>query len=256
MELALERQSPPLLRLLPSPDLAATAAVRQNLPMAPTAAPRPGPRTDGPDARLAALYGELRHALLAFLRKHTGDAQVAEDLLHDVVLKALAAGQRAETSPHNLTGWLYAVARNAAMDHHRRARPSEGLPEDLRAPEADEDLAALAALSNCLRPVAEALPETYRATLIAAEIEGLALAEVARDQGLSLSAVKTRASRGRRLLLEQLLQCCRISLSAHGEVLDYDADRVAACAPPSTSAVGGSRAGKARKGCRVPPSEG
>ena len=29
---------------------------------------------------IASLYGELRGALLAYLRKHTGDAQAAEDL--------------------------------------------------------------------------------------------------------------------------------------------------------------------------------
>jgi len=42
---------------------------------------------------MAKVYGELRGALLAFLRKHTDDAQAAEDLLHDVVVKALATGR-------------------------------------------------------------------------------------------------------------------------------------------------------------------
>jgi RNA polymerase sigma-70 factor (ECF subfamily) len=181
--------------------------------------------------RLAALYGDLRRSLLAFLRKHTGDAQVAEDLLHDVVLKALTAARREAGAPQNLTGWLYAVARNAAMDHHRRLRPSEALPEDLQAPGVDEEDAALAELSGCLRTVAEALPETYRATLIAAEFDGLPLAEVARRHGLSLTAVKTRASRGRRLLQQQLVACCRVTLSPEGRVLDYDAREAAKCAP-------------------------
>lgn len=238
---------------LPAPTL--DVLLRQNRSMDSMSDPRPA-AADGADDRLAALYRELRQSLLAFLRKHTGDAQVAEDLLHDVVLKALAAGQRAETTPHNLTGWLYAVARNAAMDHHRRMRPSEELPDDLAAPDADDGRSDLAELSNCLRPAAEALPETYRATLIAAEFDGLPLAEVARAQGLSLSAVKTRASRGRRLLLEQLVQCCGISLSARGEVLDYDSREAAKCAPSAAGAAAGTGVStrpacgrKARPGC-------
>lgn len=186
-------------------------------------------------AELANSYAELRGSLLAFLRRHAGDAQVAEDLLHDVVLKALDAGSDENSAPRNLTGWLYAVARNAAMDHHRRSRPADELPQELAAPDADEDEAAITELAQCLRPMAERLPETYRETLIAAEFDGLALAEVARRQGLSLSAVKTRTSRGRRLLHRQLVECCRVALSAQGQVIDYDARKAAGCAPKPTS---------------------
>lgn len=180
---------------------------------------------------LVASYAELRGSLLAFLRKHTGDPQVAEDLLHDVILKALVAGSDLASSPRNLTGWLYAVARNAAMDHHRRSRPTEELPEELASPDGHDDDAAIVELANCLRPMAERLPGTYRETLIAAEFDGMALADVARQQGLTLSAVKTRASRGRRLLQQELVACCRVALSAQGQVLDYDAAEAAKCAP-------------------------
>ena len=105
--------------------------------------------TDVRAVQLSEAYQSLRRPLLAFLRKLTGDSEVAEDLLHDVVLKALASGvdERGST-PRNLTGWLYAVARNAAMDHHRRMRPHTELPDDLQAPAADDDEEVLAALAS------------------------------------------------------------------------------------------------------------
>jgi RNA polymerase sigma-70 factor (ECF subfamily) len=181
--------------------------------------------------QVAELYAELRHALLAFLRKHTGDAQVAEDLLHDVIIKALAATRDEARAPQNLTGWLYAVARNAAMDHHRRHRPTDELPEELAEVLADEEDAAVIELASCLRTVAERLPGTYRDTVIAAELDGMPLLQVAEQQGLSLSAVKTRASRGRRMLREEFVQCCRVALSQQGQVLDYDSAEVAKCQP-------------------------
>ncbi len=216
----------------PWPPLA--AGVRENRRMDPDPS---ADRGDWPGApTLEGAYAQLRGGLLAFLRKHTGDAHVAEDLLHDVVLKALASCEDAAGAPRNLTGWLYAVARNAAMDHHRRSRPTEDLAEELAAPDADDGETAVEHLANCLRPIAERLPDTYRETLIAAEFDGLALAEVAQRLGLSLSAVKTRASRGRRLLQQQLVACCRVALSASGQVLDYDAKSVAACAPAAPEA--------------------
>jgi RNA polymerase sigma-70 factor (ECF subfamily) len=207
------------------------APLRQNLPMDRD----PGSATARLEARpagVAGSYTELRTALLAFLRKHTGDAQVAEDLLHDVVVKALVASQDDTQAPRNLTGWLYAVARNAAMDHHRRQRPTEELPEELAAP--DDDEAVRLRLAACLRPMAQRLPDTYRDTVIAAEFDGLPLAEIARRQGLSLSAVKTRASRGRRLLQEALVRCCDVAVSANGQVVDYDAREAKRCSRTAT----------------------
>lgn len=201
---------------------------------------------------LAGTYAQLRTSLLAFLRKHTGDAQVAEDLLHDVVLKMIAASRDDTSAPRNLTGWLYAVARNAAMDHHRRLRPTEELPDELVAPDGDEDEAAVAEFASCLRPLAERLPATYRATLIAAEFDGQKLADVAREQGLSLTAVKTRASRGRRLLQQELVECCSIALSAQGQVVDYDARKAASCAPSGCGCGGNTQTTAARAPARSP----
>jgi RNA polymerase sigma-70 factor (ECF subfamily) len=190
--------------------------------------------TDVRAVQLNEAYQSLRRPLLGFLRKLTGDSEVAEDLLHDVVLKALAAGRdEGGSTPRNLTGWLYAVARNAAMDHHRRLRPHLELPDDLQAPAEDDDEAVLAALASCLRPAAERLPETYRGTVIASEFERRPLADVAREQGVSLSAVKARASRGRRLLQQQIVECCRVALSAQGKVLDYDTRKAERCASNS-----------------------
>lgn len=195
------------------------------------------PAAAGPEP-VAELYGELRTALIAFLRKRTGDAQSAEDLFHDVVLKALIASRNEGRAPENLTAWLYAVARNAAADYHRRQRPMEELPPDLPDTREEAD-AALAALSNCLRPMAEALPDPYRGTLIAAEFDEKPLRELAEAEGVSLSAIKSRASRGRRMLQEKLVACCRVAVSNAGTVLDYDARAARACETDCQPTAGG-----------------
>ncbi|MBL8521356.1 MAG: sigma-70 family RNA polymerase sigma factor [Betaproteobacteria bacterium] len=179
---------------------------------------------------LETLYPELRAALLAFLKKRTGDAAVAEDILHDVVVKALASAGTENEASRNLTGWLYAVARNAAMDYHRGHRPTEELHEDIAAESADEN-EALQQLALCLRPMAERLPEPYREVVLAAEFDGQPLRVLANAEGLTISAIKSRASRGRRMLHEQLVACCRVVLSQSGAVADYDANAARACAP-------------------------
>lgn len=179
---------------------------------------------------LAQTYQALRQPLLAYLRRLVGQPPVAEDLLHEVMLKAMAA-LRGDAPPRHLGAWLYRVAHNAAMDHHRSQRSHEPIDADLADtlpnPEPPEPQAA-GELADCLRPFVARLPETYRAVVQAAELEGRPLREIAQAQQISLQAARQRASRGRRQLREQLLRCCEVALSARGQVVDFK-PRQAAC---------------------------
>lgn len=176
---------------------------------------------------LSASFTALRHALLAYLRKQVSDASTAEDLLQEVFLKAIAAGQKGE-SPHNLTGWLYAVARNTVVDFYRSKRPSEALHEDFPAEGASDELLR-EELSACLRPLAQKIPAIYRDTLMATDFDGRTMQSLAAEWNLSVSAIKSRASRGRGLLKERLLACCHVELSADGAVADYHVRSSATC---------------------------
>lgn len=196
----------------------------------------------GSPSEVGNAYAELRTSLLAYLRKHVGDPQAAEDLLHDVVIKALAAGRDTAHAPRHLTAWLYGVARNAAVDFHRRQRMTDPLSDEvidgLAHEEQDDAQAAIEALANCLRPMAERLPPTYRDVVVAAELQGMPLRAVAAAQGVSIDAVKQRASRGRRLLQAELVRCCSVALASNGQVQDYDPTAVAACQPCSPDCKG------------------
>ncbi len=179
-------------------------------------------------AELTQAFRELRGGLLSYLRKRVGDADVAQDLLQETFLKALAAGER-QRPADNVAGWLYAIARNAVADFYRRRRPTEPLDAD-NWPAARPDDDVLRELAACLRPLAQGLPEIYRDTLLASDFEGKTMRSLASARGVSLSAIKSRASRARRLLKKRLLECCDIGIS-RGGIEDYRARRPSACCP-------------------------
>jgi RNA polymerase sigma-70 factor (ECF subfamily) len=166
---------------------------------------------------LEAAYAQTRRALLSYLRRLSGDAQLAEDLMHDVMVKALTALGEQREAPRNLSAWLHRVAYNAAMDHHRASRRDEPLDDeaaetiaaDLPDAQAMAERGALEAISMCLRPIADRLPKTYQDVVRAAEFEQRPLQDIADELGISVAAARQRASRGRRLLRQDLEQCCR-----------------------------------------------
>ena len=170
-----------------------------------------------PDIALA--YKDLRQALLGFLRNKVRDNNIAEDLLHEVFLKAISAIERGD-SPSNLTGWLYTIAKNSVIDYYRTQRPTDPLPEELASPQPEDNLVEQD-LARCLKPLTASLPPLYRNTLNATDFGGQTMQVLADQEGVSLSAIKSRASRGRQMLKRSLLTCCQVDVSQSGQVLDF-----------------------------------
>lgn len=184
-------------------------------------------KIDRESADLTLHYQALRRTMLSYLRKHVTDPAVAEDLLHEVFLKALIAdsisikrGDMPKNVPRNMQAWLYTIARNTVIDFYRAKRPMDELPDDLVADDAGDNLAEQA-LAECIRPLIELLPAIYRDTLLATTFYAKTMHSLADELNVSISAVKSRASRGRKMLKQKLLACCAMDLSSTGEVLDF-----------------------------------
>ena len=166
------------------------------------------------------VYQEMRQALLGFFQKRINDPELAEDLVHEVFLKAIVAGKKGAV-PNNLTGWIYKIARNLLIDHYRTRRPTERVSEDL-IQEAPIDENAIPGLSICIKRFVQELPEIYRKALISVEFEEENFQQLANKEKISLSAIKSRVSRGRKILKTKLLICCEFELSRKGSVLNFE----------------------------------
>src|ERR1700722_2947325 len=73
------------------------------------------PATPNPAAALA---GD-RPRFLAFVQRHVGSREAAEDILQDAYARGTAQAPAAADEA-GLTAWFYRVLRNAIIDRHRR----------------------------------------------------------------------------------------------------------------------------------------
>ena len=116
--------------------------------------------------------------------------------------------------------WLYRVAVNTCYDVGRRSRRknTDALPEGF---DPSDPAAADGYESADIRPEIEAalaaLPAEFRAAVVLADLEGLALETVAEAIGVPIGTVKSRVFRGRRLLAESLGNLRAGSESQSGE---------------------------------------
>lgn len=160
-----------------------------------------------------------RERLLGYIRLRVAP-ESAEDILQDVLLKAL---QKIGTlkDETKLSSWLYQITRNAIVDHYRGRVPTESFVDAEALSEENDALYPERILAECLQPMIGLLPEKYRNAIYLSEIEGKRQGEIAESEGISLSGAKSRVQRGRGMLKEMLLDCCRIELNGRGEVTDH-----------------------------------
>jgi RNA polymerase sigma-70 factor (ECF subfamily) len=145
--------------------------------------------------RLYERYARVVHGLLLARAPRTD----VEDLVQDVFL---SAWRRLDTlrDPSAFGGWLAMIARNRAVDFHRRSVDSVELPEELTAAETTSSRSeALGVLQ-----VIQALPDAYRETLVLRLVEGLTGPEIAQRTGLTPASVRVNLHRGMKLLRERL----------------------------------------------------
>ena len=166
-------------------------------------------------------WQDHKHLLRAYIARKIDDPATVDDILQDVYLKAHDQIHQLR-NPESLGAWLYRIAYNAMMDHHRQQRPTEELPEGLATPEQDQAALAHQELTRCLTPLMQELPEKYRTPLQLAELEGLSQQQVADQLKLSLSGAKSRIQRGRVHLRDRFTACCDVEVG-RGGVLNYQA---------------------------------
>ena len=143
--------------------------------------------------RLYQLYAPLVHGvLLARLPRSE-----VEDMVKDIFLHALSKLHTLR-DPRAFGPWIAMIARNRAMDFHRRSHETVELSDDLRTADSSQ------AKAEEILAIIRTLPEAYRETLVLRLVEGMTGPEIATRTGLTSASVRVNLHRGTKLLREKL----------------------------------------------------
>lgn len=200
---------------------------RLRVQVVPAAGPQPA---GGPALDTTALWLQFRSHLRSFVARRIADGADVDDTVQWVFLR-LHESRHSLKQTDRVHAWLYRTARRAIVDYYRaKARRREvplGDASDLdplaekvgqTSPQEDELLQA----AECLAPLIEDLPLPYRDAIVLSDLQGVRLADAAKQAGVSLSGMKSRVQRGRQRLKQMLFECCQIAL---------DGRIAAACGP-------------------------
>jgi len=140
-----------------------------------------------------ALYELELPRIYNFFRYRVGDGPEAEDLTSATFEKAWRARHRYRRDLASFRTWLFAIARNVAIDHYRQRREHASLDEaePLSGGESPEDAAERRSDVSRLSHLMSLLPERERELLALKYGAGLTNRAISRATGLSESNVGT-----------------------------------------------------------------
>jgi RNA polymerase sigma-70 factor (ECF subfamily) len=135
----------------------------------------------------------------------TGNVHDAEDLTHDVFLRVFRSLH--SYTPGTFEGWLHRITTNVFLDKMRRKQrirfdalsdeAAARLPSRSASPEQVYDRTHF---DDDVQRALDALPPSFRAAVVLADIEGLTYEEIADVLDIKLGTVRSRIHRGRALL--------------------------------------------------------
>jgi RNA polymerase sigma-70 factor (ECF subfamily) len=144
------------------------------------------------------LFAQHHQQLFRYLCRAVGQTEVARDLTQDVFLR-VSRGSVPDATTTQLKAWLFRIARNLAIDHHRRRtlRPeAQEMRESGRSASQHTTVIVNEALAS--------LADLDRDVFLMREVGGLRYDEIAAACDLTHAAVRDRLHRARTHLREWL----------------------------------------------------
>lgn len=169
-------------------------------------------------------FGELvaryKDAVFGAAFHRLGDFEEARDAAQETFVKAFRNLGKLKR-PEAFANWLYRIAAGTALDAARRRRGEVSLDDveesgATKEPSGDE-------VAEQVREVLGTLPQATRLAVILHYVDGYSHAEVAQFLGTTAGAVKTRVSRGRARLREEMAETVETRLKKERPVLEYHA---------------------------------
>lgn len=160
----------------------------------------------GDEEGISALYSAYGAELYRFVLRGLGDPGAAQDVVQETFLRAWRAADRYDPELAGLRVWLFAIARNAMVDH---ARASASRPWQTRLvdpPTAEEHGPALPDPTEALvrswlvEEALRRLTTEHRTAIVETYLKGRPAAEVASDLGLPVGTLRSRIFYGLKAL--------------------------------------------------------
>lgn len=156
---------------------------------------------------------EFYDYLKNFIQSKVHDAEVANDLVQEVMLKLIESHQK-NVPVANVKAWLFQISKNVIFDYFKSHKLETSPLNDFEnyvTPDQPDETA-----DDYVIQMISMLPEKDKEILLLNDIEQLPQQKIAQHLNIGISAVKMRVKRAREKLRSQFDSCCEITYDKNG----------------------------------------
>ena len=169
------------------------------------------------------VWDSFNQQLFSFIYRRVDNRVEAEDILQDVFIK-IHKNIDTLTENEKLPAWIYRIARNTIIDYYRKAGKNSNVEfnEDFMVPEIETNDDLYCQIKACISSFVKILPGKYRETVELSELEGMKQKDVASRLNISLPAANSRILRGKEMIKQHFVDCCKFHLDEKGNLVGGD----------------------------------
>jgi RNA polymerase sigma-70 factor, ECF subfamily len=156
---------------------------------------------NGNSQAVGELYDRHQERIFRYVRSRVYDHQLAQDLTGEIFTRMVTNLNQFENNGYPFTAWLYRIARNLIIDHHRKKDRYMNVPIEEVYHVGTTDYEPAATVEKQLRAerlhqALETIDETQQEVIRLRFLAGLSLQEVADTLDKTVGAIKAQQYRG------------------------------------------------------------
>ena len=176
------------------------------------------------------IYIKFNSDLLKFIKSKIDNKQDAEDILQNVYIKIdKSLGKLNDES--KIKSWIFTITRNTIFDFYKKKQkhPYELNDDILNVIEKDDNNNYLSEMTGCISHMLKELPGNYSEALKIVYLEWKSQKELSEKLWISIPWAKSRIQRGRRILKENFIKCCKPEYNKNWNIIDLHKKKCTKC---------------------------
>jgi RNA polymerase sigma-70 factor, ECF subfamily len=179
------------------------------------------------EADLILIWDKNKEKIISYIRKDIKSKAIMDDILQEIFIK-FWENHNYIRDKDKILQWLLSVSRFTIADYFREKKrvniKFDNIIVDSCFNENSENVTNDE--SRKLLPIIHSLPKKYENILILSDIHGFSHKNISYQFNLSISCIKKRVERGRKLLAQKMYECCAFTHDKYGNIVNcYEKDK-------------------------------
>jgi len=154
------------------------------------------------------IWKSFQRQLHRYIVKRVAMEEDADDILQSIFEK-VHKNKEAIKTINNITGWLYAITKNAIIDYYRNKKDLDPITYELAEPEREPNFDEADFYFSCMNSFIGKLSKEEQ-RILKEVLSGKSIKSVAEEMNKSYSTVKSKVQRSKGKIRKEFVACCNI----------------------------------------------